>query len=243
MAFHLDNRIDVDILRTEYEKTGRVRISPLLKESEAEQLRVHLLARTDWQLRIRGYGSQVYDLNTSDMEGWPPEQIAALRKLLEPHEQGRFSFTYRQITIVDTAQTTCEPNGILSEFGEFLSGEAVTAMVRGITQKPDIAYADCFASRYDPGDYLTAHDDRKPNSNRLAAYVFGLTKPWRVEWGGVLLFHGKDGQIENGQRPDFNVFDLFAVPRDHSVSYVAPFTKGSRMSITGWFRSYPTGSE
>ena len=65
--------------------------------------------------------------------------------------------------------------------------------------------------------------------------VFGLTRHWRPDWGGLLLFHDDDGQIDLGLVPAFNVLNLFAVPREHSVSVVAPFAAEPRLTITGWF--------
>jgi SM-20-related protein len=64
----------------------------------------------------------------------------------------------------------------------------------------------------------------------------GLTAQWRVEWGGLLLFHDDPVQIA-GQMPHFNCLDLFAVPALHSVSQVTSFAKEVRYSATGWFRT------
>jgi Rps23 Pro-64 3,4-dihydroxylase Tpa1-like proline 4-hydroxylase len=67
--------------------------------------------------------------------------------------------------------------------------------------------------------------------------VFGLTPQWRIEWGGLLLFHGADGQVERGFVPRFNSLALFAVPQLHSVSMVTRAAPYRRYSITGWLRS------
>ena len=67
------------------------------------------------------------------------------------------------------------------------------------------------------------------------AYVFNLTKDWNPNWGGYLNFYDDDGNIEFGLRPSFNVLNMFAVPKQHSVSMLTPFTGAFRYSITGWF--------
>ena len=36
---------------------------------------------------------------------------------------------------------------------------------------------------------------------RLAAYAFGLTRSWRPEWGGLLLFHDRKGDVSGGFTP------------------------------------------
>ncbi len=64
--------------------------------------------------------------------------------------------------------------------------------------------------------------------------MLGLTPQWRMEWGGLLMFH-EPGRIDfAGLCPQFNTFDLFVVPRYHSVSSVSPAAPRRRFSITGW---------
>jgi Rps23 Pro-64 3,4-dihydroxylase Tpa1-like proline 4-hydroxylase len=72
--------------------------------------------------------------------------------------------------------------------------------------------------------------------NRLAAYVYGLTKGWRIEWGGMLLFHGPHERTANGMAPRFNTLDLFSVPQQHSVTMVTPAAPHRRYAVTGWLR-------
>jgi Rps23 Pro-64 3,4-dihydroxylase Tpa1-like proline 4-hydroxylase len=66
--------------------------------------------------------------------------------------------------------------------------------------------------------------------------VLGLTPGWRAEWGGLLMFHERGGDIERALMPRFNVLNVFAVPQLHSVSAVAPFAGNDRLSVTGWLR-------
>ena len=42
----------------------------------------------------------------------------------------------------------------------------------------------------------------------------------------------EDGNVEGGFVPTFNALNMFEVPQDHAVSYVAPFAPGIRYSIT-----------
>jgi len=71
---------------------------------------------------------------------------------------------------------------------------------------------------------------------RHAAYVYNLTPAWRADWGGLLLFHGDDGNVTRGLTPSFNALNIFAVPQPHSVSMVTPFAASRRYSVTGWLR-------
>lgn len=91
------------------------------------------------------------------------------------------------------------------------------------------------ASRYRKGDFLTLHDDSHKTDVRLAAFTLGFTRGWRPDWGGQLLFHDAQGEIERGFVPGFNVLTVFKAPRLHSVAPVAPYAAAPRLSLTGWF--------
>ena len=62
--------------------------------------------------------------------------------------------------------------------------------------------ADAQLTRYRQGHFLTAHDDHVEGKQRYYAYVLGLTDGWRIDWGGLLAFHGEDDNVaaRNGCR-------------------------------------------
>jgi hypothetical protein len=231
--FCLHPDIDVARLAKEFAVDGRVSIQPFLPEDQAEALRIHLLERQDWRLRLGDHSGRVYDLSRQDLEDWGAEKAEAVRALIAPRiGQDGFGYSHGRILIRDRGGERYDPGTILDDFGAFMTSEPVLALARSVAGCDDIAVADGFATRYEAGDYATQHNDR--SNGRRAAYVFGLTKPWRADWGGILLFHDDQGSIDAGLVPSFNVLNLFNVPRQHSVSVVAPFAKEYRLAITGW---------
>ena len=118
-----------------------------------------------------------------------------------------------------------------------MSSEPMLGLLRVITGCDDISFTDGQATAYGPGDFLTCHDDDVEGAHRRAAYVFGLTRQWRPEWGGLLLFHDDEDRTVAGHVPRFNTLDLFSVPRRHSVSLVTPAAPVRRYAVTGWLRA------
>ena len=98
-----------------------------------------------------------------------------------------------------------------------MSQEATLNMLRKIVGDDAVAMADAQATAYAPGDFLTGHDDGVAGKNRVAAYVLGLTPAWRCEWGGLLLFHGVQGDAAEAWVPHFNTLNIFAVPQPLSL--------------------------
>ena len=68
--------------------------------------------------------------------------------------------------------------------------------------------------------------------------VFNFTPKWKLDWGGILQFPGKDGNVECGLVPAFNALNMLAIPQDHAVSYVSPFAPEIRYTITCFAREH-----
>lgn len=173
-----------------------------------------------------------------DARGWRRLGVRRRRALEERiFAQARDGFQYRyeglRVPEADDLDDDADP---LACFARLMDSEPMLDMLRRITGAPDIGFSDGHATAYSPGDFLTEHDDDVPGKGRVAAYVFGLTRVWRPEWGGILMFHEGDGSTVTGHVPRFNTLDLFAVPQQHSVSLVTPSAPVRRYAVTGWLR-------
>jgi SM-20-related protein len=234
--FTLHSNLDRVQAKRQFATSGWVSLRPFIADDQAELLRAHLLERDDWRLRLRDLDGHYFDLSTREMESLGEAKMAAVRAMIAPKagQQG-FGNSHSRIRIIDPDGRREETRNILCDFGEFLFSPPVAELVSDITGVAGIDFADTFAARYDPGDYATNHNDGI--DERKAAFVFGLTKSWRVEWGGLLLIHEDEGEgeVRRGLVPAFNCLNLFTVPLPHSVSIVAPFAKEPRLSITGWY--------
>jgi hypothetical protein len=238
-AFSIDPNIRVADLRKSFETDGWVQIRPFLSNAGAEALRDHAIARDDWLLSLRVGKTPQVQLDREAWDALSEEQREGIRKLVAPSEKKGFRYMFDEIVAVGNDLEDREPSTILGDFARFLSSDPVIGLMRAITGRDDIARADARATRYRPGHFLSVHDDDVAGRQRRAAYVFGLTPSWRPEWGGLLLFHDDAGDVERGLVPRMNSLNLFAVPKSHSVSLVAPFAPVARHAVTGWLRALP----
>src|SRR3546814_12205609 len=76
---------------------------------------------------------------------------------------------------------------------EFLNSPEALAFARWMTGVPDIVATNGQATRYQPGQFLTHHDDKYDDENRAAAYAITRSKNWHPDWGGLLPFHDASG--------------------------------------------------
>ncbi|HEX8213953.1 MAG TPA: 2OG-Fe(II) oxygenase family protein, partial [Allosphingosinicella sp.] len=219
-----------------FASTGRVQLSPFLKEQCAEALLDHVRGRSDWHLVLNA-GAKVFEIDRAGQAAMEAGQRERMEMMVAAAARSGFQYRFESVRVPDEEAARSERGSLLDRFASFMSSEPVLDLLRAITLAQDISFADAQATSYSPGHFLTTHDDAVEGKQRRAAYVLGLTREWRAEWGGLLMFHDPAGDIEQAYLPRMNVLNLFTVPALHSVSLVAPFAAEPRYSVTGWLRA------
>lgn len=181
-------------------------------------------------------GEQIFELDRATQQALTKEQRAAFDQAVYGRARREFQFRYETVRVPDDPALRAASDDPLYRFAAWLSAGPARDLLRRVTGERAIAFADAQATAFSPGDFLTSHDDLVAGKNRVAAYVLSLNPRWRIEWGGLFLMHRADGADALALAPCFNRFNLFAVPRVHSVSEVTRATPYRRYSITGWLR-------
>ena len=231
--FRINPDLDVEALARAYREDGRVRVYGLLAEGAVE-LHGQLDSREDWIHLISAPGGAI-ELSPAERRRLAKRRWAEIEAAA--HERAQTGFQYRYFGLrVPAEEERGGPDDLLSGFSALMQSEEMLGLLRAITGHEGVAFTDGHATAYGPGDFLTGHDDNVAGKNRLAAYVFGLTPNWRLEWGGLLLFHGYRDRTAHALVPRFNTLDLFSVPQQHSVSEVTRAATHRRYAVTGWLR-------
>ena len=233
--------LDAAALNSAFAVRRRLHIPGLFDPVSAEALVAAMEAFDGWKVSVSA-GGEFFELPLKGRVAAEPGKQGWIDQARVDGAEPRMQY------IFDTRRLDLEPadapRDAVSEALPFLNGPDFLAFVRAVTGDDRIDFADAQATRYRPGHVLTAHDDAAEGKNRLYAYVLNLTRDWRVDWGGALIFPGADGHIEEGFTPAFNALNLFAVPMRHAVTQVAGFAPRDRLSITGWLRSHqPVGPQ
>ncbi|HYC03730.1 MAG TPA: 2OG-Fe(II) oxygenase family protein [Azospirillaceae bacterium] len=215
---------------------GRVHIPGILRPDCAARLRDCLEREIAWNATFND-GAKVHTLHPVQQAAMSPEQLAIIRNFAHERARTGFQFLFRNFPVADVDRAAAGPDLYVFRVFDFLNGPEFLAFAREVTGMAEIALADCQATLYQPGDFLTRHTDLgTAQQKRRAAYVLNMTRDWRTEWGGLLEFTDAAGHVVEGFCPGFNALNLFLVPTPHQVSYVAPFAVGGRYSLTGWLR-------
>ena len=232
--FRINRALDIASLARTYEVEGRVRVENLLEQGPLELLDYFQNSR-DW-IHVINTEKGVLELDGDDKAAMTPEQWSAIEA--QAHERARHGFQYRYEALrVPEQHELGEQRDLVAEFARLMGSTAMVDLLRAITGTSGLAFTDGQATAYGHGDFLTGHDDDVAGKGRIAAYVYGLTPGWRIEWGGLLLFHSDRERRATALAPRFNTLDLFSVPQQHSVSLVTPAAAHRRFAVTGWLRA------
>jgi SM-20-related protein len=214
-----------------------VQIEDLLPSAVADDLSAVLERATPWSLVHSGLAGEHQILTPAQMAQLPQAEVSARLKEVVHRASHGFAYLYRVFPMIDAYLDGRHPGHPLHSLTEFLNHPQFMDFVREVTGET-VTKVDAQATCYHPGHFLTQHDDRGVGERR-AAYTIGLTRMWRPDWGGQLLFHSPDGDVWRGHAPRHNVLTLFKVPLLHSVAPVAPYAAAPRLTIAGWLRDDP----
>lgn len=234
--FALGPRPDLDALADEFARTGVISIPNILTENCAVALHNLLRGRDDWSQVINS-GDRLVELDRKTRAGMDAAKLKQLDDAVYAQARYDFQYRYETIRVPDGQRERRKSKDPLAAFADWWSNGEPRDLLRKITGFSEIEFADAQGTAYSPGDFLTGHTDDVVGKGRLAAYVLNLTPRWRVEWGGLLIFHDEANAQVSGLTPDFNRLNMFRVPQVHSVTEVSRAAAFRRYSITGWLRT------
>ncbi|MEF3081367.1 2OG-Fe(II) oxygenase family protein [Luteimonas sp. SMYT11W] len=235
-AFAISREIDVAESIRGFREHGIVQIPGIFEAGTAERLHRCLIDEVPWGLAYELAGKPQY-LDSARLAATAPEAMQDIERQIFREAAAGFQYRYFNYPILD-AYLQKWPNEVplLHAFLEFINGPQWLSLIRQVSGIHELIKCDAQASLYGPGCFLHRHSDAQSREGWRIAYVLGLTRSWRPEYGGTLQFLDDQGNTTLGLLPQFNTLNMFAVPRWHMVTHVPPYAPAERYSITGWLR-------
>jgi Rps23 Pro-64 3,4-dihydroxylase Tpa1-like proline 4-hydroxylase len=232
----LNPALDKDELAARFREDGRVRIANVFDADIAERMRNCCVNDVPYEFLFHVDGKNVA-VSAEEMARLDlAERKAVQQKMLAAAAEGiGFFYCGYKMTRVK-ADTSNENLKFLHSVFEFLNSDEMLGFASDVSGRNDIRSADAQYTRYTSGHFLTRHRDDVGSEMRRLAYVFSMSRNWHPDWGGLLQFFEDDGTPRDAWTPTFNTMALFDVRHVHSVTFVTPFAKEPRYSLTGWFR-------
>lgn len=219
-----------------FSRTGRVHIPAALEPDAAMELHEALRDHAGYALVVNS-GEKTYDFSPIARAEGGPDFERKLAEIAATNGRDGFQYIFESVRLSEDGEDYPGEHALFHDITRFLNSPRFLQFARHVTGDDEIVLTDAQATRYRPGHFLTAHDDRNDVKSRRAAFVLNLTPSWKADWGGLLNFIDADGHIAEGYTPAWNALNLFRVPQLHHVSYVNPMAGADRLSITGWLRT------
>ena len=237
----LNPKLNIKQLKRAFAVKKRVRVDGFLEAEAANQIR-EFLSSDNMPMHVAFYsGGQAQTMTMPKFEMNDADQTTLLKtELIELASQG-IGYCYESVmpTKIKNLEVTLTGQGhdIVKQLAECFNSPQILKLVKQVASNNSITKADAQLTRFRSGHYITRHRDEIPSKRREIAYVLSLTDGWHPDWGGLLQFYDKSGAPKDAWSPRFNSLSLFDIGHIHSVTYVTPFAKVPRYSMTGWFMS------
>jgi SM-20-related protein len=234
-------RNDIESLRQRFAQFGRVLVPDVLNPDFARSILKAIGNYKGWLLVTR-IENKHREFDAAQMELVSSDKLAVFDELVAREARSGFQYRFERHLLYDNLRAGKLPDGPLQTLAELLNSDEFIGLMHMIMDKPFVSgesFCDGQLTRYRAGHFLTQHDDDLPEFKRIAAFVLNLTPDWSADLGGLLMFPGEDGHVQEAFTPKFNTLSFFRVPQPHAVSTVAPFAQGARHAVTGWLRTGP----
>jgi len=232
----LNPDLDRKALAEEFHRDQRILIDNVLRRDVAERVRAICAEKVSFDYVFFLNGA-VRVASEQEMLAFDAAKKAQISQELMQNATEGIGYLYCGYVMNDKRAGLGGDPGFLHEVFDYLNSREMLDFVQEISGLDELVRADAQYTRYSAGQYLTRHrDDIKGKGQaRRLAYVFGFTRRWHPDWGGLLQFYEDDGTPRDAWMPAFNRLSLFDIRHVHSVSYVTPFAGEARLSLTGWF--------
>ncbi len=237
MSFTLKISADHDArgLQAAFAACGRLQVPNFLEADSAKTLRQLLTSNETWYLTYNE-GKENFESGTAEFNALAPAQQQRFMANVYGRARGSFQYLFKQYYISQAIKLGEQPGHALHPLHDCVNSDGFLNWMRTLTNRPQINHSDCYASCYEPGHFLTEHNDLHTTQNRIAAWVISMTPDWNPDWGGYLAFFDETGNIETAFKPSYNTLNIFSIPQRHAVQLVAPFAGHARTSLLGWLQ-------
>lgn len=208
------------------QQVGHVVIDDVLEPADADALSNRLDVIDQWDFAFNTAEGPCC-LDAQRIAAQTPAQRQAMMAELSRQAQQGFSMAYQRRDVVPGPPAD-------APLADWLNGPELVDFIKTLSGDPTLVRVDGHLSQYTAGSYLSPHDDTYVGKQRRFAYVLGLTREWRADWGGLLHFVNEDGHITATRIPGYNTLTVFSVPQMHFVSQVASYAPARRLTVTGW---------
>jgi Rps23 Pro-64 3,4-dihydroxylase Tpa1-like proline 4-hydroxylase len=232
----INTNLNVKSLRQRFSRDDRVRVDNFLQPDVIEEV-AEEIEQAPFEL-VYVLDGNMQTTSKARMDAMSATQKKQINTAIRDQAGYGVGFLYGSCHLGAGRPQNIGPN-MTRLFDEFITSPQMIEFVQGVTGDKSVNSVSGHYTRYLPGHFLTRHRDEVQQERRRFAYVLSFTPEWHPDWGGLLQFYEEDGTPRDAWAPKFNSLTIFDVKHIHAVTYVTPFARSPRLSLTGWFMATP----
>lgn len=232
IAFNLD--MDRDAARDTFADKGRVRIMEVLTDDAAKSIYRCMANDLAWGISYNE-GAAAKHIPREKIAGLTPEARGSLLSDVVNRAAQQFQYAFAEAPLMQDFVAEAENKHAAHRLLEFVNSPAFYQLIGDVTVDDRAFQTELLACCYQPGHFLTVHNDKDPEGRRAYGFFFDFTPQWRPDWGATHMFFEDDNaDITEAFNTHFNTLTIYRVPQRYAISYVPPFAKGARFAMNGW---------
>src|SRR5690606_1574068 len=180
----LNPDLDRKQLAAEFRRDQRILIDGILRHEVAERIREICAEKVpfDYVYFLDGAVRLSSEMEMASLDAATKAEIS--RGLMQNATDG-IGYLYCSYLMNESRAGDPGERRFLYDVFKYLNSTEMLDFICDVTGKTDLVRADAQYTRYSAGQYLTRHRDDPEGQARRLAYVFGFTRKWHPDWGGL----------------------------------------------------------
>lgn len=233
MAIKINSKLKTENLKKDFQAKGRIQVADFLDTKDADTLH-DLVAGCKLYKFKYNEGEKETWVDPGEIKNMPETKLQDMgNKIYNAAMNRDFQYNHYSVPLTNEKLSAKEALAPFKDVMAFLNGKDMKAFIKGLAGE---AYKDAIAEAiwHKTDSFQTTGDGSHKGENRVLGFSLDLSRDWDVDWGGNRLFRGKKGDVEDLYPSLFNSLTLFKVPQKQSLSLITGYSKGLRLSISGW---------
>ena len=230
MDYHLNPNLDLEALAEGFKKSNRVQVKNALDEKSADALSETIEKMAIWRWVFLDRNSE-WVMSSEQVNQMTERRRKELMQRL--FLQAREGFQYLRFECPTDEIPDAKDPKALTDADVFFKSNDFRDFLRAVSGEKDGEPRGLHARWLNREKFMADSALATDRPDCKLYFSMDVTRTWRPNWGGQLMFLDDDGEIEEAWAPAFNRLNIYSASARHFINYVAPYEGGLALSICG----------
>lgn len=233
MAIKINSKLKTETLKKDFQAKGRIQIADFLDSKNADSLHDMVAGCQLYKFKYNDGDEEIW-IDPVKLKNFPEPKLQEMGNTIFTNAMNRdFQYNYYACPLTEEKLSSKEALAPFKEVMAFLNSADMKAFIKALSGD-SFKDASAEAIWHKTDSFQTTGEGTRKGEKRLFGFALDLSRDWDVDWGGNRFFREENGEIADLFPSLFNSLTLFRVPQKQSLSMITGYSKGLRLSISGW---------